>query len=172
MYSTIEAASLFGVSRPTITAWAGEFSAYLSVLANPGKGRARDFTADDMKVLALVAQLKERHYTYAEIHEALKGGERGEFPDVEPSEVQAYLATEEKQVLNLRIQNLESDLLKARLELERVAQLRQDLATAQETAKQATERATRAESMVNELYKRIGELQRELGRLEGRLDNR
>ena len=68
MYSTPEVAAFYKRTDQTIRAWAEEFSAHLSPTANPGKGKGRNFTLEDMRVLALVADMKDRSATYEDIH--------------------------------------------------------------------------------------------------------
>lgn len=82
---TKDLAELFAVAEPTVRAWCGEFEEYLSVNANPGEGRTRYYDDEDVKVLALVAEMKTQGKTFEDIHASLKAGKRG---DVE-SAVQA-----------------------------------------------------------------------------------
>jgi len=89
-YTTQQASEIFGVSRPTITAWAKEFSDYLGALTNPGQGAHRKFSQDDLGVLALIAEMKSIGMTNDSIHASLKSGERRE---VDNNKVMAIITT-------------------------------------------------------------------------------
>lgn len=75
------AADLFNISRETVRQYAQEFATYFSPGANPGGGRARLFTEDDVKVLALITDMKAHGFRYEDIHLALHNGQRGEVPE-------------------------------------------------------------------------------------------
>jgi len=76
-----QAADLFNCTRETIRAWSLEFKTYLSPGANPRSNQKRLFTAKDLRVLALVAELKDAGKLYSDIHEALSNGDRRNPPD-------------------------------------------------------------------------------------------
>jgi len=71
---------MFSISRETVRAWVNEFGSYLSPTAQPPKGRQRHFTEEDLAVFALIADLKEKRWKFADIHPVLQAGERGEPP--------------------------------------------------------------------------------------------
>lgn len=52
IYTVGAVADILQVSGATIRRWAREFSKHLSSQANPGTGIAREFTADDIRVMA------------------------------------------------------------------------------------------------------------------------
>lgn len=106
IYGSKEAAALYGVTEQTIRSWAEEFSQHLSVLANPGNRRTRQFSHEDMSVLALIAEHKRRGTSFADIHAALENGERGEFLD----EMQLMLTPEEEYRFSLEIEYLKREI--------------------------------------------------------------
>jgi excisionase family DNA binding protein len=75
IYTTGTVASLLRVSRETIRTWSDEFMGNLSAYASPGDGKHRQFSDEDVKVLAFVAQMKRMGRTYEEVHSALNSGE-------------------------------------------------------------------------------------------------
>lgn len=80
-YSSGQAAALFGVNPETIRRRAEAFSEYLSVNANPGKGRERRLTEDDMRVLSLVHQMNGEGLSFEDIRPTLAAGQRGDIPE-------------------------------------------------------------------------------------------
>lgn len=174
MYTSTHAATVFHVSNETIRNWAEEFSRYLSFLANPGKGRTRTFSDDDMQVLSLIAEMKSKGANFDEIHIALGQGQRGDSPALEVEDVKAIISGEQERRLTLEIEYLKRTLqdaltraqdaermkeenirLKAQLEVaqSRVDQLLEDLRTA--TGYQQKNNA--------ETLQRIEELSRQIG---------
>lgn len=84
---------LFDISRETVRQWAAEFADYLSPGANPGDRLPRLFTDDDMRVLALVSQMKDEGKRYADVHAALRNGQRAEPPDKPAAQVELTATT-------------------------------------------------------------------------------
>lgn len=84
MYTTLQVATTFRTTRETARHWSLEFREYLSPTANPGRGRDRLFTEDDLRVLSLVSEYKRAGRTFQDIHVALKAGQRGSIPDLAP----------------------------------------------------------------------------------------
>lgn len=82
IYTPEDLRKRFNVAKETLRQWSIEFAPYLSPSATPtDKGKHRLYTDDDLGVLALVAELKDRGVTFDEIHLALKNGQRGDVPD-------------------------------------------------------------------------------------------
>lgn len=114
-YTTQHIQALFNVSHQTVKNWVAEFATYLSPSATPESGRARQFTEEDLRVLALVSEMKTRSATYEDIHAALQTGQRGTLPDSfttalapTPSIVSALADMREQMtLLNETIQNLQ-----------------------------------------------------------------
>lgn len=80
MYSVADVVAAFGCSKQTVRVWATEFSPFLSPGADPPKGQAREFTPDDIRVFALVSQMRDEGSGYKDISASLSAGQRGELP--------------------------------------------------------------------------------------------
>ncbi len=110
MFSSTQAAAVFHVSNETIRNWAEEFSRYLSFMANPGKGRTRSFSEEDMQVLSLISEMKGQGSTFEEIHISLGRGQRGDTPALQVDEVKALINGEQERRLTLEIEYLKRSL--------------------------------------------------------------
>lgn len=175
MSTSTYAATVFHVSNETIRNWAEEFSRYLSFTANPGKGRTRSFSVEDLEVFALITEMKNKGSTFEEIHISLGKGQRGDAPDLLVDDVKAIISGEQERRLVLEVEYLKRTLqdalvraqdaerikeenirLKAQLE---AAQIRADQLLEQLRASISSQQATTAEVMqrVEELSKQIGE---------------
>lgn len=149
-YSSPQLAELFQVNEQTIRRWSDEFGEYLSIHAAPGKGRPRQFTDDDLPVIALIASMKRTKAEYRDIHAALKNGERGEVPD----NIRAIIPSPDRtdfqvQLLTEELQSKEMELVRLRTMLEGKQEL---------------------EARLQAAHEEIARLNREIGRLEGRLE--
>ena len=118
LYSSQHTAMMFGVARETIRNWADEFAEYLSPLATPGHGKRRMYSYDDLRVIALVAELKKQGMTYADIHVSLKNGQRGQPPLVFPEDVQALVVSKQERQLELGVEYLQQNMLQLQRRLE------------------------------------------------------
>ncbi len=172
MYTSKQSAAIYGVSSETIRTWSEEFTEYLGPTANPGRGRSRSFSQNDMEVLSLIAEMKQQNYTYSDIHVALKSGERGNPPDVDPKEVQQLITTEGERRMMLQIENLQRELTKAYQERDRAlqqAQRTQELeienARLQERLDALSEQLEESKSKVDDM----DQLREQLGELRGEL---
>ena len=137
---------MFAVTRQTVLNWVEEFQAYLSPTASPGTRRKRKFTYEDLEVLTLVARYKEDGATFADIHPALKNGQRGEPPidrpaiplnDTDPTRLQQALqfAHQKLELTTQRIEELETRLTTTQSEN---TQLKTQLAVTQAQRDQLT----------------------------------
>lgn len=148
MYTTTKVCDLFNVSRETIRNWSAEFSAYLSAGANPGPDRTRYYSDDDLKVMALIAQMKRQGMVYADIHLSLRAGQRGEIPQ----EAQALAATERGRLNQLQrhVGDLEAALTQTLEEKQKMAGqielLKDQLEAAQQEIKQLNREIGRLEA--------------------------
>lgn len=158
MYTTGELCTKLKTSRQTISNWAVEFAAYLSVTANPVQGVHRRFTDDDLGVLVLVAEMKHAGSTYEAIHASLKAGQRGELI----ASTGSIVVAQHPQFLALQ-----AALLQTESEVERLEAEANRLRPFEQQA--AVEKALResAEKKLAELENQIRQLYRDLGRLEG-----
>lgn len=169
MYNTPEVAAFYKRTDQTIRAWAEEFSFYLSPTANPGKGRGRNFTLEDMRVLALVAEMKDRSATFDDIHAALRAGQRGDSPSLSDGDMKLLKATEGEKRAALEIQALQQHIVDLKERLNR-AEIR--AAEADEVRKDLIRSETKSEMLQVqlELYiQQITTLQEEVRRLSTEL---
>ncbi|QLE51952.1 MerR family transcriptional regulator [Nostoc sp. C057] len=74
MKGASEAARLFGVNVSLIKKWGTEFADFLSVSANPSKGKTRWYSESDIKVFALVSCYWKDDLDYEYIHSLLNQG--------------------------------------------------------------------------------------------------
>ena len=125
-YSSRHVQTVFGVSSETVRQWANEFSDHLSVGANPGGGRHRLFSEDDMRVFSLIAQMKGDNFTFADIHASLSSGARGEAPVFPADEVQLLLATEQGRQLSTQVEQLHLQIQQLKEERESLLPLREE----------------------------------------------
>jgi DNA-binding transcriptional MerR regulator len=167
IYGTKQAAVMYDVSEQTIRIWTEEFSQHLSFPANPGNRRTRQFTYDDMGVLSLIADLKKRGSTFADIHAALENGERGQVPD----ELQLMLTADGERRFSLEIEYLKREVD----ELRRYRETTQKMV--EEAEKLRVENArllAKIEALEREVDKaqELGKAQGELAILRRMLDER
>jgi len=166
-YKTIDVQQIFAISDETVRAWAREFSDYLSPLANPGTGRHRLFNLDDMRVFALVSEMKGKGLTFADIHVSLAAGERGQFP---PGGADQPIVNYDTSLL-LDHARQEIDQLKAAQQASRNENIR-----LQTRLEEREKRIAELESdhnqrdEVNALHERLEKLQREMGKLEAMIE--
>ena len=151
-----EVASLFGKSKETIRRWLNNYEDYLSPGANPGDGKPRRISEEDLSVLALANEQLARGQSNDEVLAALANGSRSVPPQtpqsITPETTQLAIFQLHKEMNQLRIQITEYEM---KLGI-------------------AEDRASRAESQLEseraEFRDRIERLNREIGRLEARLE--
>lgn len=137
----------FGVSHQTVKNWCKEFRTYLSPTAVPESGQPRQFTENDVKVLALVADMKSNRHTFTDIHATLQTGQRGEIPPF-PHRLPA-IAPQQMLDLQSHIGELETQLRAAEdksKEFEGQVNLLKDL-------------LEKKESQLQSLYKQVAKLE-------------
>jgi len=85
MATTGEVASRLSVSRSTVRAYGGELADYLSAGATPEPGQARQFSEEDLRVMATARDLLGEGLTYDQVRERLAQGlHLVDLPEVEP----------------------------------------------------------------------------------------
>jgi len=82
MFTVKQVATALQISNTLLRQRGGEYAAYLSDSANPGKGETRRYTEDDIAVLQTVGVLKSQGKSDNEIQEALAAGDRMEPVDM------------------------------------------------------------------------------------------
>jgi len=119
MYTNRLAGEYFGVSKNTIRNWSNEFVDYFSPTGIPGNNKTRNYTVEDMQVLAFIAERRAHQTPYETIHAELKSGQRGELPDLDPSQIQIISATGRERQLNLEVDALKQNIMILRNEFEK-----------------------------------------------------
>lgn len=167
-YNSRQVAALFGVALETIRNWGSEFQEYLSPLANPGQGRHRKYSHEDLAVFALVRELKEKGLSYADVHTALRNGERGQPPELAPNQVQAIVVSERERRMSLEVQALQATIMKLQQRLT-------DAEAAQKEAEDLRRKTIILETKLEERQghheERIAELTRQLEEARKRIES-
>lgn len=159
-YKSHHVQKMFDVSAETVRNWADEFSNYLSVTANPGTGRHRIFTHEDMRVFALVSQLKTSGLTYADIHASLENGQRGELPDVFQvgDEVQIALRLDQAREIILRMEGERNDAIAELQEMrEEKIKVQTQLADTRQRIQELNDQLEKSRQRIEELNREVGE---------------
>jgi DNA-binding transcriptional MerR regulator len=156
--------ALYGIVLETARQWAMEFAEYLSPTGNPGKNKHRIFTDEDMRVFALIAEMKQRNATNEEVHVALKSGQRGTLPAMPAERVSALLTTDRERALAMQLAFVQQELFKVQEQIKSVDQVKQNLA--QEREKNLIIQTRYEETKLNEeeLRRQILDLTKQLGR--------
>jgi DNA-binding transcriptional MerR regulator len=169
-YTTRQVATYYNKSDATVRNWAVEFAQYLSPTATPQQGKSRFFTVDDLKVISLVAQMKDQGFTFEEIHLSLKSGQRGEAPEVEPQDLQLMSAAEGERKLVLEIDRLQQAVVMLRRELEQAREkvadtevIRVENATLKTTVEYLKVQLEKAEEKLEKASQEVNQLNRQLG---------
>lgn len=152
---------LFGVSNTTIKNWIDRFPAFFSENAHAKNQRQRNFTEEDVLLLATIAQLSQQeHLTYEQVEDRLKSGYRVDNPGV------ANYGVDTRLIPAAAVEQL-IDSSEIKIELERT---KSELNRALELLTEERQRNTEKDKRIEELQDKIQLLQRELGRAEGRLE--
>lgn len=153
MYKTTELRQFFNVSRQTISAWCNEFAEYLSPTATPVGNTHRQLTDDDLEVLALVSEMSRASRPFAEIHLALRSGQRGEIPltsnDLVPLDTSTQLSLYRTQILELQ---------------SRIDEIEREKDEAVGRAKELREQFAQAQAKIHELYQKMARLEVQIPR--------
>jgi DNA-binding transcriptional MerR regulator len=105
LYTTKQTADAAGTSSSSIRNYTRAWAEFLSPGANPPAGEQRQYTPEDVAVMATIAALRSRMATAEQIRDALESGERLELPpEPEPEEAPA----ESPNALMLYVQRVNS----------------------------------------------------------------
>jgi DNA-binding transcriptional MerR regulator len=166
-YKSGQVAQLYNVTRETLRNWSDTFREYLNEDAQPGTGKDRIYTPDDLKIISLVAELRNDNLSLPEIHAALRNGQRGEPPALSPDELDELLKTKEE---NPDTQELTSALVRAtnalklaEQQLEELENLRVEIATLKTTIEHQTSERTRLEKEIVGLQEEVRQLSKDAG---------
>lgn len=152
MYKTTELRQFFSVSRQTISAWCIEFAEYLSPTATPPGNTHRQLTDDDLRVLTLVSEMSRAGRPFAEIHLALRSGQRGDLPEIHNGAVIPVDTTGQLSLFRARVMDLE-------MKIENLQKERDE----------AVGRAKELRDQYEKLMAEMRDLYREMGRLEAQI---
>ena len=122
-YTSNHVAALYGLNNQTVHNWAQEFKRHLSPGANPGQRRPRLFTGDDMRVISLIAEMKQSGKQYADIHAALDAGQKGEGIATPPDELDAMIEGQDRTALVVQNEELQRRLEALSKELSKIRDL-------------------------------------------------
>lgn len=162
-YKSRDLQQLFNKSNETIRVWSEEFRQYLSPTATPGDGRHRLYTADDLKVLALVNEMRGQGARSEDVHASLQAGSRMEIPESTVEQALTLQSSIELDKALDRIANLETQLQDAHVQ---IAGLEKQLIQANTRLELKSEQ----DEDRTDLQAEIARLNREMGKLEARID--
>ncbi len=161
MYTTKHAQIIFRVaSSQTIRNWAKEFEEYLSPTATPEKGGTRLFTKEDMEVFALISDLSSQNTSFVEIHAALKSGQRGKAPNINPDDLDGLAAGEIEMQLSTELDETRTLANKLQAELD----------TLKEQFQPIKEENIRLQTQIEDKDLRINELNQQLKDAQARVE--
>jgi DNA-binding transcriptional MerR regulator len=150
VWSAIQTARLYQISRETVRQYSREFEIHLSPQANPGKSRTRMYNQDDMEIFALIVEMKGQGKLYSDIHAALLNGQRSQ----PPPEVNSIVPSDTPRYSQLQLQlKFAEDELKTALEAKhhdkgQIELLKQQLADAQSEIKSLNREIGRLEANI------------------------
>lgn len=159
MYKTRDLVALFDVTGETIRTWSMEFAAYLSPTAQPGAGRQRFYTDDDLTVLSLVAAMKAEGKVFDDIHAALKTGQRGDLVEVVTPHAEDLDDAGQLAYVRQKLSTLQRERDDA---VERAQELHDEVIR----LKTRLEMYEEQRGKIDDLHRQIAELHRQIGRLE------
>jgi len=151
-YTTGHLQNLFGWHYETVRRYCKEFADWLSPTATPAPNEHRKFTYADLKVFALIAEMKQERKTYKDIKLALGTGQRGTLPELTEDEIQVIHMSRQGAQLFARMQgridelNTELRLIKSETapDRERVINLQVEVRLLKEQLDAANNRALSA----------------------------
>jgi DNA-binding transcriptional MerR regulator len=173
-YNTHHVQILYQITLETVRTWAQEFIEYLEPSANPGKGKTRSFSENDMQVMGFIAEERAKNVPFDEIHVALKQGTRSAASLPEPKEVEAMGAQMADQDLEIQLVQvrgmlelavLERDKLMAEIQPVKDENIRLK-AEKEAEYRRREEEETRYLQQIADRDRQIATLNRELGRME------
>lgn len=165
-YSSQDIATILNVSLESIRKWCIEFETHLSPTANPGAGRTRHVTEEDIQVLSYIAERRTKGVSYTIIRAELENGQRGILPDMSHlREAASQNPNEQLQVISQENDFLREQLLEYRQRLEELQKLRDESIRWQVQLEMAQSRAEKAEQNIQGLLDERRELDREIARL-------
>lgn len=169
---------LLNVSSHTLRRWTGVYSRFLSPGASPTKGKTRQLSEHDMRVLLLIATLRDTGYDLEAIDQRLEKEQSSEWRDLPelPSEwlVSSQDSTVPVEVATSRAYEI-AQVAVLRSELDHVTQALQvaqvQVEKLQQDLEQIRAKASVSEQEKYELERRLLEAQAKVQRLEGQISS-
>jgi DNA-binding transcriptional MerR regulator len=130
-------------------------------MANPGSGRHRIFSDDDLRVFSLVNEMKNKGLTYSDIHASLKAGQIGDLPEI---------PVESEVVEEIAIAQTQHKLAQLAAERDKAIQKLHDAEGEIIRLETELKNARKAEERLEEARERIEDLVKQVAKLEVRLE--
>lgn len=165
---------LYQVTTETIRTWAQEFGEYLTQTANPGKGRTRIFTQQDMQVFDLIATMRDRSASFEEIHAALQNGSRGARIDMTPEQIMTKGTELKLQLPATKLAQIEVQLQRVQTEyqslLDQVRPMMEENATLKALLNDREQQIKNIQEAREKDMQSMRAMERELGKLAALLE--
>lgn len=169
LYTPSQAAKQAGVSASSVRNYTAKYTEWFSPGATPAPGEPRQFSPEDVKLIAYISACSAQGLTHDEIKQRLKAGEIVDFefsPNMEEEQPQARSAPqgEEQTGTQLAPQALLA-FFSQQLETTQAQALAKEEALQKRLQQEQEEARAREEA----LQERLQEAQRTIGQLEGEL---
>jgi len=162
-HTTGQLADMLKIHPETVRRYTSRFSSFMSPNAQPGGKRTRLYNEDDLKVIALISDMKAHRKTFEDIQVALEAGQSDSIQIPEDLPEQNLISIEQQERIIARMQELEEALEELRTEN---IQLKEQVKLQRELGKLEGEAKLNAE--LASLNQQIGKLEGKLEALEGR----
>ena len=168
-FSPSQVAAMTGVSLAGIRSYCDRFAAYFSSGATPPKGTAREFTAEDVRLVGFIRAKTTEGLSHAQVAQAIDAGEAAEF-----TQGQAYPAADVEDVDPSSPAPAQPSptggALVTAAQTQALQTLLEDYRRREETIQARAEQIqAAAQDRERALHDQIAALQRELGKAEGEL---
>jgi DNA-binding transcriptional MerR regulator len=170
-YTSRQVAELYKVSVETIRQWTQEFGDFLSLSTRPGANKSRRYSVEDMRVLALVADMKHMGMGSDDILATLLSGQRGADPDEIEQGAQLAIQSDREKRLSFEVSRLsglfeqtKKQLEEAQAKLAEMQQVRDENVKLQTSLEHEAQQRQALEQQVKELHTRAQELAERVGR--------
>jgi len=169
LYKSGQVAELYVTTTETLRNWSKIFGAYLSTTAQANTGKQRLYNRDDMTVISLVAEMRIDSLSYREIQIALKNGQRGQPPELDPDELRALRKdidkiTEPETLQGLLARSQEALEITQRQLIE-LQQIKEKTIQLETSLGHVTNERNQLKKEVKQLTKRIEDVSRETGEI-------
>lgn len=168
-FSPSQVATMTNVSLAAVRSYCDRFGAYFSPGARPPKGSPREFTAEDVRLVAFIRERTKNGDSHALVMQAIAAGELAEFTHWQSPTDPGAAEPESQPQTQPQGQAGVAGLMTG-AQAQALQTLLDDYRRREETLQARTEQvATAAQQRERELHDQIAALQRELGKAEGEL---